>query len=641
MFSQLAWHRALVLLLLSSLLAVAGEKVPPPPGSPRDVDTHHLFTPKRSWKEWEVRRDELRERILFGAGLWPMPERTPLNATVTGRFEAADFTVENVVLTTRNGFYLCGNLYRPKGKTGPFPAIANPHGHWEKGRWTQEADVPEAASLAEKPAAGRANLTAIGVGLARAGFICFAYDMPGYADTLQMKHRTFTKDDLGAWSWSVNLLGLQLWNSIRVVDYLESLPDVDKTKIGATGASGGGSQTFLLGAVDDRIAATVPVNMVSAHMQGGCLCENGPALRVGTDNAEIAAMMAPRPQLLISCTGDWTKNVPNEEFPQIRRVYELAGKPERIESVIFHFQHNYNQKSREAMLAFFCRTLKGQNIQPKEAPFELPEKTLRVWTDRHPQPTDGLNEQQLRDAMIAETNLRLERDLPKNKDEWKRFATDYSNALRISLALNAPSIGQPPPQTLSKHTVLIVTLEGDADAALESELSRELTTREISAVSLRLPGIQATEKSMLDKFFSCYNRTPVGDRVQLIADTVATLSESTGAKKISVVGLGRAGAIALLARGAGVDAVRTVADLKGFLGTDADFLPDLYAPGLRRAGDLRSAAVIAMKEPLLLMNCKYEGVSEAINKAGFVGKELLLSSDSESSKRLAEWLARN
>src|SRR5207247_4035523 len=115
----------------------------------------------------------------------------------------------------------------------------------------------------------------------------------------------------------------QLWKCIRVEDNLKILPDVDKNRIGATGASGGGSQTFLLAAVDDRVKCSVPVNMVSAYMQGGCLCENAPGLRVGSDNVEVSAAFAPRPQLLVSCTGDWTSKVPVEEWPAVKKVYDL------------------------------------------------------------------------------------------------------------------------------------------------------------------------------------------------------------------------------------------------------------------------------------------------------------------------------
>jgi len=631
--------RIVLPLLLVCASLIAGEPAPMLNPGARTLDTHHLFALPHSDSEWEKRSDAIKHRILFGAGLLPMPERTPLNARVTGRHEGADFIVENIVLTTRPGFYLCGNLYRPKTGNGPFPAIVNPHGHWKDGRLHQEEDVPAPKSLAEKPAAGRANLTGIGVNLARRGFICFSYDMVGYADTLQMEHRTFTKDDLRAWSWNVNLLGLQLWNSVRVIDYLESLPDVDAKRIGATGASGGGSQTFLLGAIDARVAATVPVNMVSAHMQGGCLCENGPGLRVGTDNAEIAAVLAPRPQLLISCTGDWTKNTMNEEFPQVRRVYERMGHPERIEAVQFHFQHNYNRDSREAMYDFFSRWLKGTPSKTPETPFELNAKALRVWTDAVPRPTDGLNEAAMRDAMIRESAERFAKDLPTNKNEWKRFAETYGPALRTSLAVNAAVAGPQPERAAHKNGVLIVSFDGDGSSADEAALSDALRKNETAVYTLRLKPIVTTEKAQLDRFFCCYNRTPVGDRVQQILDTAATLNTAPGLKKLNVVGLGKAGVCVLLARGVGLECERTAADLNNFAGDDAAFLPDLYAPGLRRAGDIRTAAVLAADSKLWIARTPASlDLKAAQTVATSLKGSVTISADKSDATALAEWL---
>ena len=147
--------------------------------------------------------------------------------------------------------------------------------------------------------------------------------MVGYNDTIQTPH------DFGNPAeqlWDFGPLSLQLWNSIRVVDFLQSLPGVDASRIGATGASGGGTQTFLLAAVDDRIQFSAPVNMISAIMQGGGLCENAPNLRLDTFNVEIGAMMAPRPMIMIAATGDWTKNNATEEFPAVRAIYELYDK---------------------------------------------------------------------------------------------------------------------------------------------------------------------------------------------------------------------------------------------------------------------------------------------------------------------------
>jgi hypothetical protein len=254
----------------------------------RTLDNRFATPRYSSLRDWQARALELRTHILASAGLVPMPEKSALNATVFGDIVRDDYIVSRVHFESLPGFFVTGNLYRPAAG-GPFPAIVSPHGHWTYGRLE---------NTPTNSGPGRA------IGLARQGFVVFAYDMVGYLDSQQLPH-TFggRREQL----WGLSLAGLQLWNSIRAVDFLESLPYVKRDAIGATGESGGGTQTFLLAAVDDRIRVAVPVNMISLHMQGGCLCENLPGLRLETNNVEIAATIAPRPMLMVSATGDWTK----------------------------------------------------------------------------------------------------------------------------------------------------------------------------------------------------------------------------------------------------------------------------------------------------------------------------------------------
>src|SRR5262245_28781822 len=317
---------------------------------------------------WKARRDEVRRQILVAAGLWPEFERPPLKPEIFGKVDGEDYTIERVTLETLPGFYLSGSLYRPKGKPGPFPAIAAPHGHWKEGRYTQAKD---------------GNFPTMGISLARLGFVSFHYDMVGYADFKQLPHKF---DDL---AWGQGLFGLQTWNSLRAIDFIAALPDVDPKRIGCTGASGGGTQTFILTAIDDRIACAVPVNMVAAEFQGGCSCENAPFLRLGLNNVEIAAMTAPRPLLLIACTGDWTKNVPTLEGPVVKKAFETLGIGEKFHFVQMKADHNYNQDSREAMYAWMSRWLQNGPDQPKIAEPPAPEvkrEELAVWTDKHEVP---------------------------------------------------------------------------------------------------------------------------------------------------------------------------------------------------------------------------------------------------------------
>jgi dienelactone hydrolase len=307
----------------------------------RTTSTHMPVPEFSSLTAWEQRKTFLRNQILISAGLSPMPEKTPLHAQIFGDVKEKDYTIQKVLIETMPGFYLGGNLYRPRNGRAKHPGVLNPHGHWPYGRLENEP-------LYSGPS--------LGISLARQGYVVFAYDMVGYTDTIQLPHRFGSTEQR---LWSFGPLGLQLWNSIRSLDFLASLDDVDATRLGITGASGGGTQAFLLTAVDDRIQFASPVNMVSAIMQGGDLCENAPGLRLGTSNVEISAMFAPKPMLLVSATGDWTRNVPTEEYPAIKRIYELYGKGDQVEVVQIDQVHNFNQLSREAVYRFFAEQNPG------------------------------------------------------------------------------------------------------------------------------------------------------------------------------------------------------------------------------------------------------------------------------------------
>src|SRR5947207_3882911 len=310
-----------------------------------DMNTHFQMPVFTSRAEWLEKAAFLRKQILSSAGLLPMPEKTPLRAQIFGRIEHPDYTVEKVLLATYPGFYLGGNLYRPRGKRGPFPGIVSPHGHWAYGRLENTLQVSVPARC---------------INLARQGFVVFSYDMVGYNDTNQFPHGDSgprlggPREDL----WSINTMGLQLWNSIRAVDFVSSLADVDANRIAATGASGGGTQTFLLMAVDDRIKVAAPVNMISAIMQGND-CEEAPNLRVGAFNVMFGGMMAPRPLLMVSASGDWTHNTPQEEFPAVQKIYGLVGAGQNVENVHIDQPHNYSKESREAVYTFFNARMLG------------------------------------------------------------------------------------------------------------------------------------------------------------------------------------------------------------------------------------------------------------------------------------------
>ncbi|MEX2138840.1 MAG: alpha/beta hydrolase family protein [Pirellulales bacterium] len=378
-------------------------------GPPKDLNGYFPFKPYKSRAEWDQRAEQLRRQLLVATGLWPMPERTPPRAVVHGKVDRDEYTVEKVIIESWPGHYVTGNLYRPKGKSGKLPAVLCPHGHWNNGRFYDAGEAALKAQIksgGEKHSpSGRFPLQARCVQLARMGCVVFHYDMLGYADSVQIPHsvahgfRDRRPHMEGSKDWGFfspqaelhlqSILGLQTYNSVRALDWLSELPDVDATRIGVTGASGGGTQTFVLCAIDPRPAVAFPAVMVSTAMQGGCTCENCSYLRIGTGNIEIAALIAPRP-LGMTAADDWTKEMETKGFPELKEHYKLFGLPENVTlAALLQFDHNYNYPSRAAMYEWMNRHLRLDLPTPiVEANFKpLSREEMSVWTDEHPTPS--------------------------------------------------------------------------------------------------------------------------------------------------------------------------------------------------------------------------------------------------------------
>lgn len=628
----------LILLAAAALVAAlaapaSGQEKP----QVRDTNTHHLFTPPVSLDQWEARAAELRRQILFSAGLHPMPEKSPLNPRTTGRIEMEDIIIERVAIETLPGFYLAGNICRPRHGNGPFPAVANPHGHTSEGRLAMMPDVPPADPPPAPPAPGRNNLVAIGVHLARQGFVVFAYDMTGYNDTSQLGPHRQTFDNLESWVNGASLMGLQLWNSIRAVDFLQSLPYVDKDRIGATGGSGGGSQTFLLSAVDDRVKAAAPVNMVSSYMQGGCLCENGPALRIGTDNAEIAALTAPRALLLVSATGDWTAHTPDEEWPAIREIYSLYGAEDHTDIQQFNYEHNYNIESREAVYRWFARWLQKDTPPEttREKPFQLDPQKLLVWDKENPLPEDALDQHQMLDYLRTRNAAHLRRLMPRSPRDWQRFQQTFRPALALSLGMST----LPPPAAEAKGAaaILVVSVSGDPRGR---ELVEALRGKDIQTSTLELPSVEVTEDELWRDFYSCYNPTPLAERTQEVTNRLLQLQEQH--PEVHLVGLGEAGLWSMLARAISPGRGMLIADgMRINPSSDADYLPSRYAPGLLMAGGFQAAALLTSSQGLVLHNTgdtsNWQPVVESYQKSG---RDITLRGERMMVQEIARMLTR-
>src|SRR3954447_106396 len=544
--------------------------------APPNTDTHFVATTFPSLVEWEAHKQLLRRQILSAAGLMPLFPKSDLRPQIFGRLEKRDYSIEKVLIQTLPGYYLGGNLYRPlkPAPTEGFPAVLSPHGHWRYGR-LEHTDI--------------ASVPARCINLARQGYIVFAYDMVGYNDTVQTPHDFGSKPEEELWAFGP--FGLQTWNSIRALDFIESLPGVNRRKLGVTGASGGATQTMMLAAVDDRIQFAAPANMVSFIMQGGSPCENAPNLRLETNNVEIASMMAPRPMLMTAATGDWTRNMMTEEFPAVRAIYNLYGKPENVNALLLDAPHNYNVRNREAMYAFFAKHVMGDLEATKYRERNVDVEKL--------QDMMALHNRKLPDNAI---------DFPQLFEEWKRLSTQQSGNERErltyalaaewplqveaegaseQLVLGRPGKGDRVPAIWIKGAnppALVVDSDGAAAARNKPEVERLMRAgRSVLLIDAFQTGSAVAPRNRSVKMFLTFNKSDDANRVQDILTALAWLK----APDATLIGLGKASVWCLFAA--------AVAPHRIALANDAAALGDFFVPGLGRGGGIPPAGALARR----------------------------------------------
>ena len=641
----------------------------------RDLNTPYTF-PNYTKAEWTEKAEALRQQIRVANGLVPAHEPTPLNAQIFGKIEREDYTVEKVYFEPFPGFFTTGNLYRPKGKTGPFPGIVSPHGHWERGRLE---DIE------------RGSIPARCINFAKQGYVIFAYDMIGYNDSgKQLDHRYGgAKEAL----WGLSAMGLQLQNSIHAIDFLQSLPDVDKERIGCTGASGGGTQTFILTAVDERIKVSAPVNMISATMQGGCVCENAPNLRLEASNLEIGALMAPRPLLLVSCTGDWTAKTQTVEYPAIRSIYAHFDAEDKVHQVQIDAEHNYNKESREAVYAWFAKWLLGAEDTSafKEVPYEVEsDDDLLAFSDRD-LPKHALKQEEILPAWVKLSQEAIEKHKPTNETEHQQFREEMGSALQHSLGLHLPNSSEVTlvepegafpttyhPRYSARHVIIGRQGIGDAIPAVlfrteplvghdpvviivHPEGKEKLIDPETGEPALMITDLLSSDRKVLiidvfgtgehgeyersedTNFFTTYNRTTAALRVQDILTTLLYFSTRGDVSEVSLIGIGEAGLWGLLAAGF-TNIKNIVVDAAQFDNNNEDaYLKTLPIPSLRKAGDFRTAGTLVAPRNLIIHNTgnvfNTAWIEEVYQNVG-AGQHLLvrkeMMSDDEIAGRIAE-----
>jgi hypothetical protein len=552
-----------------------------------NTDTHFTARTYGTLAEWQARRTYLRKQILSAAGLMPMPPKNALHPEIFGKIENKTYTIEKVLIETMPGYYLGGNLYRPmkEAPAGGFPAIVSPHGHWDYGRLEHSVN---------------ASVPARCINLAQQGYVVFAWDMVGYNDTVQTPHDFGTPREQ-LWDWGS--LSLQMWNAIRAVDFVESLPGVNPERIGATGASGGATQTFLLAAIDDRIKFSAPVNMISAIMQGGGICENAPGLRFETFNVEFAAMMAPRPMIMVSATGDWTRNTATEEFPAVRAIYELFDKAASVETAHLDAPHNYNLQNREAVYRFFGKTVLGESdaAKFKERAIHLEKLQNMLALHNRTLPAGALEY----DGLVAQWVKRAETLVAGITDreqlrEMLTFALGAEWPARVVSEAKGEQMAWTRPGKGDRvagfwipgegRKILFVHPDG-AEAARKSPEFAALvhTGRPIFAIDAFQTGAAVAPRNRDAKMFLTFNRSDDANRVQDILTVLAWMGSADGTvPDVELVGVGKAAIWCQFAAAACPRHVALQAVLGDFTGSDEQYVERFFVPGIQRAGGLQT-----------------------------------------------------
>jgi dienelactone hydrolase len=338
--------------------------------------------------EWDAYAQHVRTRIQEGAGLLPWPKRTPLNAVIRQKRTYDGYTVENVAFESVPGYFVTGNLYRPLNARPPFAAMLSTHGHARA-----IANVEDYETHARFSPVMQSRCAT----LARMGAVVFSIDMFAYGESMAIFGQNAHRHPLA--------FTIQTWNALRAVDFLLSLEGVDPARIGVSGESGGGTQSFVLGALDSRVALVAPVVMVSSYFFGGCPCESGLPIHRSSDhfvsNAMIAALSAPRPLLVVSDGKDWTVNVPQTEFPFLQKIYGYYGASANVVNVHLPDEgHDYGPSKRAALYRFVAEKF-GLDLAAAQSPDGTLDESrvtleksaqLRVFTAEFPLPPGALHD---------------------------------------------------------------------------------------------------------------------------------------------------------------------------------------------------------------------------------------------------------
>jgi dienelactone hydrolase len=380
--------------------------------------------------QWAARKDEARRELAEMLGLWPMPERTDLKPVITGKLDHPEFTVEKLYFQSRPGLYVTGNLYIPKNLTAPAPTILYVcgHGNVKKGGVSYGSKV----AMQHWPA-----------WFARSGYVCLIIDTLQLGEIEGIHHGTYRE---GMWWWhdrGYTPAGVEAWNSMRALDYLQTRPEVDKTRLGVTGRSGGGAYSWWLGALDDRIKVAVPTagitslhnHVVDGTIEGHCDC----MFMVNTyrwDFGEVAALLAPRPLLIQNTDKDliFPLDGVNHVHAMARDIYGLTNSATKnLGLIITEGPHKDTQELQITAFKWFNRHFKNEegDIELLARPLFEPEQ-LKVFKEI---PADQINTK-IQETFVPQAPPP---EVPKDKGEWERMRDGWMTALKAKTFHGWPS----------------------------------------------------------------------------------------------------------------------------------------------------------------------------------------------------------
>ena len=624
----------------------------------RDADHYTLqLTKPSSSDEWAARCDDMKTVLRLRSGILPEPERSPLNAQVFDERKGEGFVVAKVYFESLPGYLVTGNLYRPAKGNGPFPAIVTPHGHWGYGRLSNGE---------------RGSIPARCIDFARMGFVVFSIDMIGYNDSFQFPHDpnktvaqrvadkplpfesrafrgNFEFPDANLYGF--NLGGLQLWNAIRAVDFLGELPYVDPNRIGATGASGGASQTIFLMSADDRIKVAAPVNIIGAEKHPGCRCENMPYLWIDMSTIELSSAFAPKPLLLMSANEDpWTNSMPQREYPLIRSYFELRGSPANVKNVHINAGHNYNAETRAAVYEWFVNHLGANGPAIKNPPPTATEMEqlgdLRVFPDGM-LPENALSGWRVMDNFKTTSEKAFIGAVPETGAAYPAFAKKYRRLLRLACAVEMTDAGDirrsnAVAETVGDYTYTssLIGRKGKGDSVF-LECIEPVTASANKTMLIISPeiaygffisdgtAVEPAVKRFLDGGYrvyrvhgyasgeyriptrdwnrmlwpETYNRNDLLNGIQDVITALAVVESDHPGEPCSISGYGNCGVTALMGSAIWGKAASVAGDMGGIDPMcDDDLVRVLPIGGIRRIGDIRTAMVLLMQSRLVVYN---------------------------------------